>query len=247
MKHGEKLLGYYNYTVILTYIGMLTGFIGIVYAFEGNSPQAVICLMIAGFCDMFDGTIASTNKNRTEQEKCFGIQIDSLSDLICFGVLPASVVYSMSNRNYLVLAISAMYVLCALIRLAYFNVDEQERQKKCAGSRELYYGLPVTLSALILPTIYGINSFISSKMYISLTISLLVTSVLFLLPFPLKKPRAFGKICVVLCGLAEVMLISFASLAMIRKLFRPGQKLIRSMTLVRYTKPSSVQILEKPS
>lgn len=212
MKREEKLLGYYNYTVVLTYIGMLTGFIGIVYAFEGNSFQAVICLMIAGFCDMFDGAIASTNKKRTEQEKCFGIQIDSLSDLICFGVLPASIVYSMSSHNYIVLAISAMYVLCALIRLAYFNVDEQERQKKCAGSRELYYGLPVTLSALILPTIYGISSLSSRKMYVSLTISLLVTSVLFLLPFPLKKPRLIGKICVVLCGLAEVMLVSFACL-----------------------------------
>ena len=49
-----------HYTVILTYIGMLTGFIGIVYAFEKNTFGAVICLMIAGFCDMFDGTIAST-------------------------------------------------------------------------------------------------------------------------------------------------------------------------------------------
>lgn len=210
MKHGEKLLGYYNYTVVLTYIGMLIGFIGIVYAFEWNFFQAVICLMIAGFCDMFDGAIASTNKKRTEQEKCFGIQIDSLSDLICFGVLPASIVYSMSNRNYFVLVISAMYVLCALIRLAYFNVDEQERQKKSVGSRELYYGLPVTFSALALPTIYGINSVFSGKMCSSLTISLLFMSILFLLPFPLKKPQVIGKICVVCCGLAEAMLIFFA-------------------------------------
>lgn len=212
MKCREKLLGYYNYTVVLTYIGMLTGFIGIVYAFEGNSLLAVICLMIAGFCDMFDGAIASTNKKRTEQEKCFGIQIDSLSDLICFGVLPASIIYSMSNRNYFVLSISAMYVLCALIRLAYFNVDEQERQKKCSGSRELYYGLPVTLSALILPIIYEINSLFSCERYVFPTVSLLITSVLFLLPFPLKKPRAIGKICVVLCGLAEVILLSLACL-----------------------------------
>lgn len=69
MKQEVKLLGYYNYTVILTYIGMITGFLGIVYAFEGNLFYAVACLMIAGFCDMFDGTIASTNKKRTEQEK----------------------------------------------------------------------------------------------------------------------------------------------------------------------------------
>ncbi len=51
MDQKQKLLGYYNYTVILTYIGMLTGFIGIVYAFEKNTFGAVICL---------NGTIAST-------------------------------------------------------------------------------------------------------------------------------------------------------------------------------------------
>ena len=42
--------------------------------------------MAAGFCDMFDGKIASTRK-RTRQEKRFGIQIDSLSDLACFGIM----------------------------------------------------------------------------------------------------------------------------------------------------------------
>ncbi len=212
MKQEVKLLGYYNYTVILTYIGMITGFLGIVYAFEGNSFYAVACLMIAGFCDMFDGTIASTNKKRTEQEKNFGIQIDSLSDLICFGVLPASIVYSMSNKNIIVLAVSAMYVLCGLIRLAYFNVDEQERQKKSSESRKLYYGLPVTLSALFLPMIYGVNCLMYRKPCIPLTITLFLMGVLFLLPFPLKKPHAVGKICVVLFGLAEILVIAFACL-----------------------------------
>ena len=53
--------------------------------------------MIAGLCDMFDGKIASTME-RTRQEKRFGVQIDSLSDLICFGVLPALIVYSGGGR-----------------------------------------------------------------------------------------------------------------------------------------------------
>ena len=96
MDQKQKLLGYYNYTVILTYIGMLTGFIGIVYAFEKNTFGAVICLI--------DGTITST-KERTQQEKCFGIQIDSFSDLICFGALPAIIVYSQSKHNQIVLMV----------------------------------------------------------------------------------------------------------------------------------------------
>lgn len=210
MKQSGKLLGYYNYTVILTYIGMLIGFRGILYAFEAKFFHAVFCLMLSGFCDMFDGAIASTMKNRTAQEKCFGIQIDSLSDLICFGVLPASIAYTMSGQTAIALVISGLYVLCALIRLAYFNVDEQERQKECTGSRELYYGLPVTLSALFMPITYGLCSIFSRKSGLAFNILLLAMGALFLLPFPLKKPQALGKICALLCGLLEILLISFA-------------------------------------
>ena len=60
MRSRRGLLGYYNYTVILTYIGMLTAFWGITFAIGGRFRAAVICLMAAGFCDMFDGAIAST-------------------------------------------------------------------------------------------------------------------------------------------------------------------------------------------
>ena len=86
------MLGIYNYTVILTYLGMLSGFAGILFAFEGQLWAALGCLMFSGVCDMFDGKVASTKKERTRSEKRFGIQIDSLSDLVCFGVLPSVIV-----------------------------------------------------------------------------------------------------------------------------------------------------------
>ena len=98
MNQKQKLLGYYNYTVILTYIGMITGFAGIINAFGGNIFGSLICLMAAGFCDMFDGAVAST-MSLTSREKSFGIQIDSLSDLICFGVLPAVIVYNLKQQQ----------------------------------------------------------------------------------------------------------------------------------------------------
>ncbi len=210
MNFRIKPLGYYNYTVVLTYIGMLVGFTGIVYALEKNTCAAVICLMGAGFCDMFDGAIAST-RVRTVQEKTFGIQIDSLSDLICFGVLPAVITYSMNLHNNLTLAVSSLYVLCALIRLAYFNVDEQERQKTSTSSRELYFGLPVTMSALFFPIVNAASRIFSWKTAVGQTITLFVMAVLFLTPIPLKKPKLVGKICVVLCGIVEVgfVILSF--------------------------------------
>lgn len=207
MNERKKLLGYYNYTVVLTYIGMLTAFAGIIYIYTDNVFGALVCLMTAGFCDMFDGAIAST-KQRTAQEKCFGIQIDSLSDLISFGVLPSLIVYSQNKNSAAVLIVCSLYVLCALIRLAYFNVDEQDRQQKSSSSREIYYGMPVTLSAVFLPVAYGSAELLGLKPTI-MTVSLLTMAILFLLPFPLRKPKLVGKICVILCGILEIGLMIF--------------------------------------
>ncbi|MDO4395361.1 MAG: CDP-alcohol phosphatidyltransferase family protein [Clostridia bacterium] len=207
MDREHKLLGYYNYTVILTYIGMLSGFVGIVSAFEGGFFKAIICLMFSGLCDMFDGTVAATME-RTPQEKCFGIQIDSFSDIICFGVLPAAIAYSMNSELKGALAVSAFYVLCALIRLSYFNVDEQERQKQSAGSREVYLGMPVTLAALFIPLIYAELDLHAAKSSIALSVALVIMGILFLVPIRLNKPKMLGKVCFVLCGIAEVILVA---------------------------------------
>ena len=119
----KKVIGFYDYTVVLTYLGMIFAFVGILKVLNGEYVNSMICLMGAGICDMFDGTVAST-KDRNCYEKHFGIQIDSLCDLISFGVLPAVFVYEITGGKLVVGVISCIYVLCGLIRLAYFNVQE---------------------------------------------------------------------------------------------------------------------------
>lgn len=197
------MLGIYNYTVILTYIGMLTGFAGILCAMDGDVHAALLCLMVAGVCDMFDGAIASTME-RTRREKRFGVQIDSLSDLVCFGVLPAAIVRTASGQSGTVLFIAGLYLLCALIRLAWFNVDEEERQEHEIGSRTVYYGLPVTTAALILPALIELGG----RNGVTLApLVLLVMAAAFLTPFKLCKPRLPGKAVMLLAGAAEFALL----------------------------------------
>lgn len=201
------LLGIYNYTVVLTYFGMLVSFTGITMALQGDIHSAMICLAISGVCDMFDGRIASTKKDRTLWERRFGIQIDSLSDLICFGALPAVIVYILSDGSGGSFYFSGLYLLCALIRLAWFNVDEEERQAVSDGAREVYYGLPVTMAALILPALVGLCRLCRWPLEILGPLALLVMGGAFLIPFRLKKPALPGKIGMLLCGGAELMIL----------------------------------------
>ena len=82
------MIGFYSYTVILTYLSLVFAMVGIHLSVIGLYQWSFICLMMCGICDTFDGMVARSKKNRTEEEKKFGIQIDSLCDLISFGVFP---------------------------------------------------------------------------------------------------------------------------------------------------------------
>ena len=77
---------------------------------------------------MFDGKIARTKKNRTADEKSFGIQIDSLCDIVCFGALPIVICYKIGMNHIYSIIILILYGLAGLIRLAYFNVMEEKRK-----------------------------------------------------------------------------------------------------------------------
>lgn len=188
------MIGFYNYTVILTYLGLLSSVTGIFLACGvGNLPAspkyAIVCLMISGLCDMFDGKVARTCKKRTEQEKQFGIQIDSLCDLICFGILPSVIGYSVGMKNWLDIPVLIFFPLCAVIRLAYFNVTEEMRQKKTSEVRKVYEGLPVTSVALILPLLFSFRNDIGTEIFPAVYgIVLSVIAIAFITRFRIKKP-----------------------------------------------------------
>lgn len=200
----KKLLGYYDYTVILTYCGMLFAFAGILRVIRGNYWEAVFCLMFAGVCDMFDGTVAAT-KDRTEMEKRFGIQIDSFSDLISFGVLPGLFVYMISNQNPFVGILASLFVLCTLIRLSYFNVLEEERQKATDERRKSYIGVPVTTMAVSLPLFYLLYDYRLCKTILCFPVLLVFMGAGFLSPIEIRKPGVAGKVCLILVGIVEML------------------------------------------
>jgi len=180
------VLGYYNYTVILTYMSVVSAIFGIVLAAGGDTRSALICLMVCGLCDTFDGTVARTCKTRSEEAKAFGMHIDSLSDLVAFGVLPASIGYSLGLNRLPGMLVMAAYVLAALIRLAYFDVQEAFLQGK-GEKREYYLGLPVTLSCVFVPALLLLAAWLRLPMATACGAILVLHAFAFLLKFKLKK------------------------------------------------------------
>lgn len=208
------MIGFYNYTVILTYISLLISSMGIFLAASGRPYAALFCLLASGVCDMFDGKIARTRKHSTEEEKRFGIQIDSLCDVICFGVLPAAIGVSLAPAHPVakvaVWIVSALYGLCGLIRLAYFNVTEETRQSSETGRRTHYMGVPITTAAVVFPMVFAVAELLGSLGGVAAILSswlyptfLLITAVSFILPVRVKKPHGVGLVIMGIVGLAE--------------------------------------------
>ena len=200
------MIGVYDYTVIATYLSLLFGLAGIYSASRGNLFAAILFLMLAGLLDAFDGRIARTKKNRTDTEKRFGIQIDSLNDLVCFGVLPAAIGTAMGCTAIWFLTTMAFFTLCALIRLAYFNVMEEERQEGTSEVRTFYLGVPVTSASFIIPAYYLLSLYGGLTDYIVYAIGLFVLGVAFIAPVRVTKPGLKGILFMGLLGIAELVL-----------------------------------------
>ena len=206
-----KLVGFYNYTVWLTYAGAAAAVCGIFFSAGGHPFWGVICLLFAGATDMFDGKIASTMK-RNEAEKNFGIQIDSLCDLISFGVLPVAIGYGLGLSGGFFFVSAVLYIICAIIRLAYFNVDEIMRQKNENGSRKTYYGLPVTAAAMLFPLIYGLKDLLGAALLPVYQVALFAVAAAFILKFKIRKPSGAALWVIFALGLAVVALVITAGL-----------------------------------
>lgn len=185
-----KLIGVYDYTVILTYLSLFSSVSGMVAALNHHFTIAVSCVFISGFLDAFDGIVARTKKNRTEDEKNFGIQLDSLVDVIAFGVTPGIICYFMGMNSILGIFLETLLATCAVCRLAFFNVLETRRQSEEGGGIAKYYrGLPVTSISIIFPLVYIFRFFTPESVFIViLHIMIALTAFLFVLDIKVKKP-----------------------------------------------------------
>ena len=149
---------------------------------------AIFFLGMSGLLDTFDGKVARTKKNRTEDQKRFGIQIDSLCDIVCFGVCPVIICWFSGMQTPWEVSILIFYCLAGLIRLAYYNVMEEKRQNETSENRKYYQGLPITSMSVALPLLFVFAPLCRGYFLIWLHLLVLAVGVLFITDFRFRKP-----------------------------------------------------------
>jgi len=165
---------------ILTLAGVCLGISSIKFSIDGNFTLAVTLILFAAILDTLDGRIARLIKGTSE----FGKELDSLTDFVSFGIAPVFILYFWELNNYgkLGWAITLVYSVCCVLRLARFNltkIDETEDWKN-----NFFEGIPSPAGGLLIlmPLIYELSNFkinLDLKIitpYLTLLIAILLVS-----------------------------------------------------------------------
>lgn len=185
-----RFIGFYDYTVILTYVSLASAILGMMQAAQGNFIFAELCIIFSSVCDIFDGVVARTKKGRSAEQKNFGIQIDALVDLVAFGVAPAVIFYYHGVTGTLGFLVLTIFLVCGVIRLAFFNILEIKRQANpnASGCAKEFRGLPIAYSVLITPIVCSLAQFLPADARLLVYyLTPVAMGFFFILDFKMKK------------------------------------------------------------
>ena len=125
---------------IFTVGNLCCGVLSIFLAMDGLFDLSALLLFLAVVFDVLDGKIAGL----MNQKNLFGKQLDSMSDLVSFGVAPALLFYSLSSPGILGIIVALFFVACGMLRLARYNISEESG----------FEGVPITVNGVLFPLLF---------------------------------------------------------------------------------------------
>ena len=142
---------------ILTLGGVCLGISSIKFSIDGNYSLAVIFILLAAILDALDGRIARLIKGTSE----FGKELDSLTDFVSFGIAPVFILYFWELNNYgkLGWAITLIYSVCCVLRLARFNLTKIDKEQ--TWKNNFFEGIPSPAGGILIlmPLIFELTDF----------------------------------------------------------------------------------------
>ncbi|MCL2467070.1 MAG: CDP-alcohol phosphatidyltransferase family protein [Micrococcales bacterium] len=178
------MIAVFHRSNLVTYANIAVATLGVVLVVSGQAlGWAVACLIVAGACDLLDGTFAR-RFDRTTLQRSIGVQLDSLADVVGFGALPVVLMAGLGGWVWASAVVGTLYAISAVSRLAFFNVHASpDRPVPC------YRGLPVTSSALILPALWLTARWAGWSEARLWTVGMAALAVGFVLDVRVGKPR----------------------------------------------------------
>jgi CDP-diacylglycerol--serine O-phosphatidyltransferase len=148
---GPFKRGVYLLPSVVTSLGLAIGFYSMISGVNGHLELAAILIMVAFLCDGLDGRLARVSQSASP----FGVEYDSLADVVAFGAAPATLLYVWALRSLGAWGwvVCAAFVVCAALRLARFNVQAPSADKR------RFVGLPVPGAAIAIAALVLAGSY----------------------------------------------------------------------------------------
>ncbi|MBD63487.1 MAG: CDP-diacylglycerol--serine O-phosphatidyltransferase [Gammaproteobacteria bacterium] len=133
---------------VITLTGLSLGLSSIRFALESDFNLAIVCILLAGICDVLDGMLA----RHLNSESDLGAQLDSLSDFLSFGIAPGILIYmSIFNQDSRIGAFAALaFIIFSCLRLALFNVKLEQSKSSDGKPEHFFNGIPTPMGAILI-------------------------------------------------------------------------------------------------
>jgi phosphatidylserine synthase len=182
---ADSPLRAFHWSNLLTYVSLVAGVGAIAFAARGDRSAVAALIAMSVLADTFDGRFARRFR-RTDAQREVGVQLDSLSDAIAFGIGPAVCLGALlrvaswsAAAAGLFWCAACAYAACAVTRLAFYNVTHERA--------EGFVGLPVPVAALTVATALVFDPGLATSLALFIT-----TAVAMVLPLPIPRPRGIG-------------------------------------------------------
>lgn len=226
-----------------TLMNMLCGFLALTQVLEGAYVLACWLIVVAGFFDLLDGVMARL----TDTDSPFGVELDSLSDIVSFGVAPAFVVYGYALDGFgpLGMIVAALPALCGGVRLARYNLSTSDTETEgfeglpIPGQAVALVGLILAAENSSLGTLLALDSLQVILPILIVLSGLMISSIRFdAIPTPTlefmrahpKKTAAYVLAGVVILALQEVGLVLVFAVYLLHGVSHALYQLIQALT-----------------
>ncbi len=204
------VIGYYNLANFVTILGLLCALLSCFLIEQGHYAVSMLAFSSAGLCDMMDGRIARSNPAAGKRARYYGVQLDSLCDVISFGVVPCFLAYWMGYNGTIDILIYLFFAFCGATRLANYNLEVALDSPALKSNR--FTGVPIPFTVTVFPLLVIVHLLVGHPVYWLFRLVFLLIAIGFILRIHLPKPTGRMQLAIVVYQLIILLAVLITSL-----------------------------------
>lgn len=202
-------IGYYNLANLVTILGLCCSLLACFLMAQNNFAVAMLAFACAGLCDMMDGRIARASNASGKRVRFYGVQLDSLCDVVSFGMVPCFMAFWLKYDGIVDILIYLLFVACGATRLANFNMEVALDSPNLRSSH--FTGVPIPFSVIVFPLLMIVHILAGPVAWL-FRLAFLLTGIGYVLRVRIPKPSGRAQVVIILYELVVLITLLIVTL-----------------------------------